>query len=431
MREIPIAICGLGAVGSAVVNLLNQHKSLIADRYGFVPKLVQVGVRSSKPKCDLGDAEQHTDIFKLATDPRCQILIELIGGVDDAYELTMQALRNKKHVITANKALLAVKGDELFATARDNGVGYFYEASVAGGIPIIKVIKEGLAANQISRIVGIINGTCNYILTEMMHKEVSFATALKQAQELGYAEADPRFDIDGSDSAHKISILGSLAFGMPLSPVYQEGIEQVEIDDIKWADELGYAIKHLAVAEMQDKNVSLMVHPTLVHHSEPIAAVNGVINAVMIDSTPLGRSFYSGAGAGGDATASAVVADLIDAVSYQAATNDSATNQQENRLKLADLSTSFSEFYLRMHLEDKTGVMAQVTEILSESDISIEGLIQKDSSDNTNAAKQQVPVIIITHKVTEKSIDAAIERLQQLPQVKYPVVKLRILPLAT
>ena len=427
MRDISIAVCGLGTIGSSVVNLLNKHNSLIKERHGFIPRLVQVGARRPNPACPLGKVEREKDIFKVAQDQRSKVLIELIGGVDDAYKLTMLAFKNKKHVITANKALIAAKGDELFKASKRHGVGYFYEASVAGGIPIIKVIKEGLAANKVNRIVGIVNGTSNYILTEMAHKGASFDDALKQAQELGYAEADPSFDINGSDAAHKISILASLAFGAPLAKLnkglHREGIDRIEIEDIKQAAELGFVIKHLAIAEVGTSNkINARVHPTLVRKEESLASVESVTNGIVLDSYPLGLSFYSGAGAGGGATASAVLADLVDAANWNEA--ESHLRMPKSQTRLIPLSECMSEFYLRMQIDDKPGVLAKVTDILGKFKISIEAMVQKE---HLGQDKHQAPVIIITHKVQEKSIDEAIKLLVKVPQVNKSITQLRIL----
>lgn len=426
MHQIPVAVCGVGTVGSAVINLLNELAPTLAAQYNLALPLVQVGSRRSRDELsfDLGQATIEKDIFKLAEDPKNQIVIELIGGVEDAYELTMRAFHANKTVITANKALIAERGNELLREASSRNLNYLYEASVAGGIPIIKVIQQGLAANKITRIAGIINGTCNYVLTEMSEKDNSYEDALRQAQELGYAEADPTFDVAGIDAAHKLAILAALSFACPLSHqnVYTEGIGELDIQDINAAKELGFTVKHLAIAEAHQEAICLRVHPTLVHKNETISSVNGVINGVMIDSEPLGRTFYSGAGAGGPATASAVVADLLDVALARSGHSKYSVNRDSNAkfIKIEDIS---SEFYLRVNVTDQAGVLAKITEILSQLNISIEGITQKESHEQN----MPVPVIIITHSTKEKDINHALEQIEKLPQVHNKITKLRIL----
>ena len=440
MKEIPIALCGLGTVGSSVVKLLQEHKDILSSRLEALPALVQIGARRSNPNCDISDIEREADIFKVADDTRSKILVELIGGVDDAFELTMRAFAAQKDVISANKALIAEKGELLMAAAREHGVNYFYEAAVAGGIPIIKVLREGLVANRVTRIAGIINGTGNYILTAMAQEGKLFPDALQEAQGLGYAEADPTYDIDGTDSAHKIAILAALAFDIPFSydRVYKEGITDIMPDDVNHAKELGYVIKHLAIAQLSSSDngaekISIRVHPTLVSKREEIAVVNGVTNGVMIDSIPLGRTFYSGAGAGGEATASAVLADLSDCIrgsrSGEVASNKGEGNNKDNQMlnrniDFTPIAETCSEFYLRVNVEDEAGVLAKITEILSSSNISIEGLHQKE---HHPSQPDLVPVIIITHLTKEQTINQAIQQIEKIPQVVGKVIKLRIL----
>ena len=440
MKEIPIALCGLGTVGSSVVKLLQEHKDILSSRLEALPALVQIGARRSNPNCDISDIEREADIFKVADDKRSKILVELIGGVDDAFELTMRAFAANKDVVSANKALIAEKGELLMAAAREHGVNYFYEAAVAGGIPIIKVLREGLVANRVTRIAGIINGTGNYILTAMKQEGKSFPDALQEAQGLGYAEADPTYDIDGTDSAHKIAILAALAFDIPFSydRVYKEGITDIMPDDVNHAKELGYVIKHLAIAQLSSSDngaekVSIRVHPTLVSKREEIAVVNGVTNGVMIDSIPLGRTFYSGAGAGGEATASAVLADISDCIrsshSGEIVSNKGEGNNKDNamlkrNIDFIPIADTSSEFYLRVNVEDEAGVLAKITEILSSSNISIEGLHQKE---HHPSQPDLVPVIIITHLTKEQIINQAIQQIEKIPQVVGKVIKLRIL----
>ena len=440
MKEIPIALCGLGTVGSSVVKFLQKHKDILSSRLEALPVLVQIGARRSNPNCDISDIEREADIFKVADDKRSKILVELIGGVDDAFELTMRAFAANKDVVSANKALIAEKGELLMAAAREHGVNYFYEAAVAGGIPIIKVLREGLVANRVTRIAGIINGTGNYILTAMAQEGKSFPDALQEAQGLGYAEADPTYDINGTDSAHKIAILAALAFDIPFSydRVYKEGITDIMPDDVNHAKELGYVIKHLAIAQLSSSDngaekISIRVHPTLVSKREEIAVVNGVTNGVMIDSIPLGRTFYSGAGAGGEATASAVLADISDCIrcshSGEVASNKGKSDGNNNamlkrNIDFTAIAETSSEFYLRVNVEDEAGVLANITEILSSSNISIEGLHQKE---HHPSQPDLVPVIIITHLTKEQIINQAIQQIEKIPQVVGKVIKLRIL----
>lgn len=432
IKQVPLGLCGLGTVGSALVNLLQENKALLTSRLGVTPVLLQIGARRPSPLCNINGIEREKNIFLVADDSRSKIFIELIGGTDVAFELTMRAFAAKKDVITANKALIAEKGALLLKEARKQGVRYFYEASVAGGIPIIKVLQEALVANRINRISGIINGTANYILSAMSQGGKEFSSSLKEARELGYAEADPTFDINGTDSAHKITILSSLAFGIPFAyhKVYKEGIADIMIDEIYHAKELGFVIKHLAIAESLSsddriKKISLRVHPALVRKEQEIAAVNGVTNGIMVDSYPLGRSFYGGVGAGGAATASAVVSDISDCIRYAGSDNVillASDNTNNKDILLVDIEETSSEFYLRINVNDEAGVLANITEILSSLGISIEGIHQKESSQSGS-----VPVIIITHKTLEKTINIAIKKIEAMNAVVNETIKLRIL----
>ena len=425
MRKISLALCGLGTVGSGVVRLLQSHREQIASRLGADLQLVQVGARRPNPTCELGSVKRVEDVFSLVEHKEARILIELLGGTDTAYELTRRAFKAGKNVITANKALIAEKGDELMQLAHESGVSYAYEGAVAGGIPIVKVLREGLAANSIHRISGIINGTANFILSCMMEEKLSFPAALKQAQENGYAEADPSFDINGTDSAHKLKILSSFAFDASLAnmEVYKEGIEDISFEELQYARELGYEIKHLAIAEhLFNDRLNLRVHPALVHKEKALAQVSGVTNAIMIEGTPIGSSFYSGPGAGGDATASAVVADIMDMVRCP----EGFKPFFYRRLKKANYvppESIESEFYVRVNVRDETGVMAKLTQILSKENISIEALHQKEQEERE---PQTVPVIIITHKTPEKNLNRAIENMQGLDEVMEKIIRLRV-----
>ena len=406
MKRIPLALCGLGTVGSGVVRLLQSHEGLIADRLGVRPQLVQVGARRPNPACDLGPIERVEDVFAPAEHKEARILIEVLGGTDTAYELTSRAFKAGKNVITANKALIAERGDELMELAYECGVSYAYEGAVAGGIPIVKVLREGLAANRIRRISGIINGTTNFILSCMAERKLSFPAALERARESGYAEADPSFDINGTDSAHKLKILSALAFDVSLAQMApsQEGIADISPEDLQYADELGYVVKHLAIAErFSDGRLNLRVHPALVHKEKALAQV-------------------SGPGAGGDATASAIVADLMDMVRCPNGFGPSFYHRLE-RANYVPLESIESEFYVCVNVRDETGVMAKLTRILSKEDISIEALHQKEQEERK---PQTVPVIIITHKTMEKRLNRAIECMQGLDQVMERITRLRV-----
>lgn len=421
MKSVPLVLCGLGTVGSGVVRLLQSHRELIAQRLGAELRLAQVGARRANPSCNLDGVERVEDVLAPAEHKEAGILIELLGGVDTAYELTCRAFRAGKSVITANKALIAERGDELIKLAAECEVHYAYEAAVGGGIPIIKALREGLAANHIDRLSGIINGTANFILSHMTDENLSFAAALELAQQKGYAEADPSFDINGADSAHKLRILSSLAFAAPLADmeVYQEGIDNLSAEELQYAYELGYIVKHLAVAErLSDGRLNLRVHPALLHKEKVLARVSGVTNGIMVESAPLGTSFYLGPGAGGDATASAVVADLMDMVRCP---NGFAFHPPLSQAKYASIKTISSEFYMRISAKDETGVMARLTQILSDENIGIEALHQQEPKDSPT-----VPIIIISHKTSEEHLNRAIQRMERLDEVTEPIVRLRI-----
>ncbi|HEY3488271.1 MAG TPA: homoserine dehydrogenase, partial [Gammaproteobacteria bacterium] len=362
--------------------------------------------------------------------PEVAVIIELIGGYEPARELVLKAIANGKHVVTANKALIARHGNEIFKAAQEQGVTVAFEAAVAGGVPIIKAIREGLAANRIEWIAGIINGTGNFILTEMREKGRAFGDVLKEAQKLGYAEADPTFDVEGIDAAHKLTILASIAFGIPLQfeKVYTEGISKITREDVGYAEQLGYRIKHLGIACRTDAGIELRVHPTLIPQRRLIANVNGVMNAVLVMADAVGPTLYYGAGAGALPTGSAVVADLVDVVR-------SLTTDPENRvphlafrpdalsaaaiLPIGEIETAY---YLRLLASDKPGVMGQVTTVLGEAGISIEAILQKESDSDD----PRVPVILLTQRVREKQIDAAIKRIENLDTVAGKVTRIRV-----
>ncbi|THF54434.1 MAG: homoserine dehydrogenase, partial [Methylophaga nitratireducenticrescens] len=387
MQSVKIGILGLGTVGSGTVSVLKRNSKEISRRAGRGIEITRAADKNlDSPKtCDLSGIELTDDAFSVVNDPDIQIVVELIGGTGIARDLVMQAIENGKHVVTANKALIAMHGNELFAKAQEKGVTIAFEAAVAGGIPIIKAIREGLAANRIEWLAGIINGTGNFILTEMRDKGRNFADVLAEAQALGYAEADPTFDVEGIDAAHKLTIMASIAFGIPLQfyKAYTEGISKISQEDVQYAEELGYHIKHLGIAKKTAQGVELRVHPTLIPKRRLIANVNGVMNAVVVKGDAVGPTLYYGAGAGAEPTASAVVADIVDIV--RALTTDPENRVphlafQPDSLKdtpILPMSEVITSYYLRICTEDKPGVLADITRIFSEQDINIEAILQK------------------------------------------------------
>jgi len=398
LKPVKIGICGLGTVGGGTFNVLAKNAAIVAARAQVPLQVVHVGARRNNPACEMGDTRVSRDIFEVARDPEVQILVELIGGTTVARELIEEAIRNRKHVVTANKALIAEFGNEIFALADDYNVTVRYEAAVAGGIPIIKALREGLAGNRIEWLAGIINGTGNFILSEMRDKSREFADVLAEAQSLGYAEADPTFDVEGIDAAHKLVILAALAFGMPLrfDAVYTDGITRVKPQDLGYAQELGYRIKHLGVARQNGEGVELRVHPTLIPEQRLLANVNGVMNAVLVEGDAVGPTLYYGAGAGAQPTASAVIADLVDLardLSVGQTCRVPALGFARDSLRdlpIVPIEKVETAWYLRMEAQDKPGVMSRVTSIFSEQGISIEGLIQKAPA----AAQTCVAVIV-------------------------------------
>jgi homoserine dehydrogenase len=389
MKPVNVGLLGMGTVGGGTVSVLTRNAEEIARRAGRGIQICHAAAKEYNADAIQGldqIGEISDDAFAVVDNPDVDIVIELIGGYSPAKELVLKAIENGKHVVTANKALIATHGNEIFAAAQEKGVTVAFEAAVAGGIPIIKAVREGLAANQIEWIAGIINGTGNYILTEMRDKGRDFEDVLKEAQALGYAEADPTFDVEGIDAAHKLTILASIAFGIPLQfdKTYTEGITKIEQQDVLYAGELGYRIKHLGITRKTDKGIELRVHPTLIPHRRLIANVDGVMNAVLVKADAVGPTLYYGAGAGSEPTASAVVADVVDVVR-------ALTTDPENRVphlafqphELSDDSILAMDevetaYYLRMQAIDKPGVLAEVTKILGNSGISIEAILQKE-----------------------------------------------------
>ncbi len=418
-----VGVCGLGTVGSGLFKIFQHGADEIGRKTAAMPQLVQVGCRRDHPDCDLTATNVTRDIFDVARNPEVDILVELIGGTDVAKDLVLEAIGNGKHIVTANKALIALHGDEVFAAADRQGVTVRYEASIAGGIPIVKAIREGLAGNRINWLAGIINGTSNFILSEMSRpgSNRSFEDVLKEAQALGYAEADPTFDVEGIDAAHKLTILASIAFGIPLNfpALFTEGISRITSADIEFARELGYRIRHLGIGRRLPDGVELRVHPALVKNDQMLAQVDGVMNAVMVGSDAAGPTLYYGAGAGAGPTASAVMADIIDL---------SRGNQQVPNLgftamgdtQVVDISSIRSSYYLRLGVHDRPGVMAHVSSILGNHDVSIEALIQKDA--RVSAAQ----IVIVTNEVPESDLDRAIAELESLDDLTSSISRIRV-----
>ena len=430
MKSVNIGICGLGTVGGGTLNVLRDSAELITARAAAQLRVIHVGARQDSPACDLADIRVSRDIFEVARDPEVEILVELIGGTTVARELVEAAIIAGKHVVTANKALIAEFGNEIFALAEEHGVEVRYEAAIAGGIPIVKALREGLAANRIEWLAGIINGTGNYILTEMRDRGREFADVLAEAQALGYAEADPAFDVEGTDAAHKLAILASLAFGIPVQfdAVYTEGITKLTTQDVGYALELGYIIKHLGIAKQTDEGVELRVHPTLIPDDLLLADVDGVKNAILVEGSAVGSTLYYGAGAGARPTASAVVADLIDLA--RAVGVDASARLPALGVALADLRSLpiipiekvKTPWYLRMEVEDKPGVLSRVASIFSEQGISIEALIQRAPGQGQTL----VSLIVLTNKAPQDSVDIAVREIEALKTINGKVTRIRV-----
>ncbi|MDD2737412.1 MAG: homoserine dehydrogenase [Methylomonas lenta] len=432
MIPVKVGVLGLGTVGGGTVNVLKRNAAEIARRAGREIVVSRASARnlSQKRICDTQGIALTADPFEVVNDPEIDIVVELIGGYDMAKQLVLTAIANGKHVVTANKALIALHGNEIFAEASKKGVMVMFEAAVAGGIPIIKAIREGLSGNRINWLAGIINGTGNFILTEMRDKGRDFADVLAEAQALGYAEADPTFDVEGIDASHKLTILASIAFGIPLQfdKVFTEGISQITRADVSYAEELGYRIKHLGMARKTEQGIELRVHPTLIPKRRLIANVDGVMNAVLVSGDAVGPTLYYGAGAGAEPTASAVVADLVDVVRAM-------TSDPENRVPhlafqadaLIDTPVLAADnihtaYYLRLTAEDKPGVLADVSRILASHQISIEALIQKEPM----VGESSVPIIMLTQLTLEKEMNAAIVEIEALATVSGKVSRIRL-----
>ncbi len=429
MKSVNIGICGLGVVGAGTFNLLFTNRDTVNAHANRDLQVSRVGARRDNPACDLGNTVVDRDVLAVA-DSDVDIVVELIGGTTIAKELVFKAIANGKHIVTANKALIAEYGNEIFAAAQSKGVQVAYEAAVAGGIPIIKALREGLAANQVEWLAGIINGTGNFILTEIRNKGRAFADVLTEAQALGYAEADPTFDVEGIDAAHKLVILASLAFGMPLrfDAVYTEGIAAIDSVDVVYAEELGYRIKHLGLAKRSEQGIELRVHPTLIPESCLIAQVDGVMNAVMVKGDAVGPTLYYGAGAGAGPTASAVVADLIDVARSLDAPSDQRVSHLGfaenalNDLPILDIKAADTAAYFRASVLDKPGVLSSIAQIMSNHGISIEAIIQKEP----HADEDHVPLIMLTNQTSEENLLGARRDIEQLDTVNGKLVYIRV-----
>ena len=425
-----IGICGLGTVGSGTFNVLNRNTALINARAGANIQIVQIGARRDNPACDPTGVSVTRDIFEVVDNPAVDVVVELIGGTTIARELVLRAIANGKHVVTANKALVAQYGSEIFEAARRQSVMVAFEAAVAGGIPIIKTLREGLGANRIEWLAGIINGTSNFILTAMEEEGRAFDDALADAQALGYAEADPSFDVEGIDAAHKLVILASLAFGIPLQfdKVYTQGISKLELQDVAYARELGYRIKHLAIARQSEGGVEVRVHPTLIPGNSLIAEVDGVMNAIMVKGDAVGPTMFYGAGAGAEPTASAVVADIIDVARALNSAPEARvpylafSGANFNGTPILPIEAVHTAYYLRMSALDKPGVLTAVGSIMSDRGISIEAIIQK----RPRPGQDHVPLIMLTNKALESDLMAAVTAIEDLDAIAGKVVHIRV-----
>ncbi|HEY0563162.1 MAG TPA: homoserine dehydrogenase [Methylophilus sp.] len=436
MKSLKVGLLGIGTVGGGTYTVLTRNLAEIKRRVGTEIHIVQVADRNIEHATQVtgGHVAVTNDAFAVVNNPEVDVVVELIGGYTVAKDLVLQAIANGKHVVTANKALIAVHGNEIFKAAEAKGVIVAFEAAVAGGIPIIKALREGLAANRIEWVAGIINGTTNFILTEMREKGLAFADVLGEAQRLGYAEADPTFDVEGVDAAHKLTIMAAIAFGMPMQfeQAYTEGITKLTTKDIKYAEELGYRVKLLGISKKTEAGVELRVHPTLIPEKRLIANVNGAMNAVVVKGDAVGPTLYYGAGAGAEPTASAVVADLVDIARLQNTTAEQRVPylgfplSAQTALNILPISEVSSAYYLRMRAIDKPGVLAEVTKILGDREISIDAMMQKEPQE----AESEADIVILTHVTVEKNMDSAITAIEALSAIDGSVTKIRMEELA-
>jgi len=432
MEPVKIGLLGVGTVGGGTVNVLARNREEISRRAGRAIEVVHAAVRDlSKPRiCSLAGITLTDRPLEVVEDSSVSIVVELLGGTDLARELTLHAIEQGKHVVTANKALIALHGNEIFDAARSRGVMVAFEAAVAGGIPIIKALREGLAGNRIEWIAGIINGTGNFILSEMREAGRDFDDVLAEAKRLGYAEADPSFDVEGIDAAHKLAILAAIAFGKPLAfdKVYTEGISAVTPEDVQHAEQLGYRIKHLGIARRTVEGVELRVHPTLIPHRRLIANVNGVMNALLVKGDAVGPTLYYGAGAGAEPTASAVVADLVDVVRTLTTDPDHRVPHLAfqpdaiSKLPMLSIDDAVTAYYLRMLAEDRPGVLAEVATILGNAGISIEAVVQPEPPRGASQAK----LIMLSHPVRERQMNIALEEIEALDSISGKVTRIRV-----
>ncbi len=432
MKPIKVGLLGIGTVGGGVYAVLKRNADEIARRAGREIRITVVADRDiERAQRLVGGAVRLTDdAFSVTRDPEIDIVVELIGGDTVAKELALSAIENGKHFVTANKALLAVHGNEIFAAARRRDVMVAFEAAVAGGVPIIKALREGLSANRIEWVAGIINGTTNFILSEMRDKGLPFAEVLKEAQRLGYAEADPTFDIEGVDAGHKATIMSAIAFGIPMQfdKAHIEGITRLESIDIAYAEHLGYRIKLLGIARKRPEGIELRVHPALVRADKLLANVEGAMNAVLVQADAVGATLYYGKGAGAEPTASAVIADLVDITRLHTADPEHRVPHlafqpdQVLELPVLPIGETVTSFYLRMRVLDKPGVLADITRILADSDISIDAMIQREAGEG----ESQTDIIMLTHQTVEKNAVAAIARIEALDSVQGKVTRLRL-----
>ncbi len=432
MKPINVGLLGIGTVGGGTFTVLTRNQDEIARRAGRPIRITVVADKDVERARQLtrGQARVVSDAFAVVADPEIDIVIELIGGCGVARELVMKAIDNGKHVVTANKALLALHGNEIFAAAQKKGVMVAFEAAVAGGIPIIKALREGLTANRIEWIAGIINGTTNFILSEMREKGLAFDTVLKEAQRLGYAEADPTFDIEGIDAAHKITIMSAIAFGIPMQfdRCYTEGISKLTREDIAYAEEMGYRIKLLGITRRTPRGIELRVHPTLIPAKRLIANVEGVMNAVLVKGDAVGATLYYGRGAGAEPTGSAVVADLVNVTRMHTADPEHRVPHlafqpdQITDLPILTIDEVETSYYLRLRAFDRRGVLADITRILADGGISIDAMVQKEPA----AGEDQVDIIMLTHLCIEKNVNAALARIENLPTISGKVTRIRL-----
>jgi len=435
MKPIQVGLLGMGTVGSGTFNVLQRNQAEIKRRAGRgieISMVADLDVAKAQALC-APHVKVVSDARQVIANPDIDIVVELIGGYGIAKALVLEAIAAGKHVVTANKALLAVHGTEIFEAARAKGVMVAFEAAVAGGIPIIKALREGLTANRIQWVAGIINGTTNFILSEMREKGLDFDVVLKEAQRLGYAETDPTFDIEGVDAAHKVTLMSALAFGIPVQfdLAYIEGITKLGAADIKYAEQLGYRIKLLGITKRTEAGIELRVHPSLVPTQRLIANVEGAMNAVMVQGDAVGTTLYYGKGAGSEPTASAVIADLVDITRLHTADPLNRVphlafqpNAMSN-LKILPMSDVITSYYLRLRVADEAGVLAKLTSLLADANISIDAVLQREADQVSQAGENQTDVIILTHDTVEGKMNEVLAQMQALPTVMAPITKIR------